>query len=102
MGTFDAEYVIRDGDLIVHLYRRDGDEKFFWFKDDPVTLRQAFLMIFRLDGREEQLQVELVPELYSWCVIVRQVAGLHLPSRDTIWRTLDLFERARTSRGGPE
>lgn len=90
LDTFQAEYVIRPPNLIIHLYRKsDGT---FWTYEDAQPIWEAMVEVFNLQGRENQLTVEFIPELYSWCVTVEKVAVIMPPSHKKVLESLQAIE----------
>lgn len=90
LETFTAEYVVRPPDLIIHLYRKNDGT--FWTYEDAQVIWESMVETFNLKGRENQLTVEFVPELYSWCVTIEKVAVLMPPSHEKVVRSLENIE----------
>lgn len=90
LKTFGAEYVVRPPNLIIHLYRKDDGT--YWTYEDAQPIWEAMIESFGLQGREDQLRVEFVPELYSWCVTIERIAVITPPSHEKIYKALTAIE----------
>lgn len=91
--SFLAEYVVRTPNLVVHLYRKERGP--LWLYEDAQVIWEAMIEVFGLKGRENQLTVEFVPEMYSWCVTIEKIAVIAPPSHEKVVRALELFEQKR-------
>lgn len=80
-----AEWTIRGDDLILHLFVSDGT---YWRQSSRSSIVRSMIEEFRLENREERLQISWEPELYSWCVIVRGIAAVTNPPPDMIERAV--------------
>jgi len=86
LSTFGAEYVVRPPNLIIHLYRKDDGT--YWTYEDAQLIWEAMVESFGLKGRENQLTVEFIPELYSWCITIEKIAVIMPPSHEKIHKAL--------------
>lgn len=93
LKTFMAEYVVRPPNLIIHLYKKNDGT--YWTYEDAQVIWEAMIEVFGLEGRENQLTVEFVPELYSWCVTIEKIAVIMPPSHDKVVRSLETIEERK-------
>ena len=92
-----AEYVARPPDLVVHLYRL-GD--WYWHNSDAQIIWEELVKGFRLEGEENKLLVEFIPEAYGWCISVKHVAAIIPPKHETIEAIIQAIEDRIKARGG--
>lgn len=90
LETFWAEYVVRPPDLTIHLYRKNNGT--YWTYEDAQPIWEAMIESFGLQGRENQLRVEFIPELYSWCITIRKIAVIMPPSHEKVHAALKAIE----------
>lgn len=91
LDTFQAEYTRKDEDVLYHLFRK---EQSAWPQGFEQVVWDVFLDHYKLKGREGQLTVEWVNEVFSWCVTVEKVARFVVPDRDMLenpLRRIDLI-----------
>ena len=93
LETFVAEYVVRPPNLIIHLYKRGNGS--YWTYEDAQVIWEAMIRSFNLAGRENQLTVEFVPELYSWCITIERIAVIMPPSHEKIEAAIHEIERGK-------
>lgn len=74
-----AEYVVQDYDVVFHFFRPEGS---YWTYEFGDLLKCVLTSIWRLEGREDQLEIEWVQEVYSWYARVKNVARLETPNSD--------------------
>ena len=82
---FLAEFVVKDEDLIIHLFQRPG---FYWEQISRDKVWDAIIKGFRLENYQERVMLEWIQELYSWCVTVKKVAIVSAPSDEEIVQVL--------------
>jgi hypothetical protein len=89
LDLISAEYLIRPPDLLVHINRRG---EWYWTHDDAQIVWEEFLRGFDLEGEEDKLLVEFIPEAYGWCVTVSNVAAVLPPKNERIEGIIQAIE----------
>jgi hypothetical protein len=80
-----AEWTVRGDDLILHLFVNDGT---YWRQESRSIVVRSMISEFRLENKEERMQISWEPELYSWCVIIKGIAAVTNPPPSMIERAV--------------
>lgn len=76
LGKLWAEYTFRGDDMVIHLFVNDG---VYWTRSSRGSVVRAMVEGFKLEGKEDRLEVTWEQEPYSWCVIIRKIAAVTEP-----------------------
>jgi hypothetical protein len=82
---FLAEFVVKDEDLIIHLFQHPG---FYWEQISRDRVWDAIIKGFRLESYQDRVVLEWIQELYSWCITVKKVAIVSAPPDEEIVQVL--------------
>jgi hypothetical protein len=85
--TLLVEFLVKDSDLIFHFWVQPG---YIWHPDFRGILFRVMTEQFRLEKRPDQLLLEWIPELSSWCVTVKGVAVVVPPDDEIIINAIAL------------
>lgn len=98
LSTIAAEYVVRPPNMIIHIFRK---HEYYWTQTDAQGMWDILIEGFRLEGKENRLTVEFVPEVYGWCVTIEKIAAILPPKHETIVNVLSrVDERKRLALQG--
>lgn len=88
LPDFRAEFLVKGDDVIYHLFRKTQTA---WPHDFRSKLWNAMHEAFRLGGREEKLLIEWVPEFFSWCVTIKDIASIVPPPKSRVVGALEMI-----------
>lgn len=98
LDWFLLEFLTKGDNLILHFFTKEG---YYWPETFRSYIWNAAMEQFRLQSREDQLVIEWVQELYSWCVTIKNIAVVSPPDDEDIvsfvQKITEAFNAAQTN-----
>jgi hypothetical protein len=89
LQSFDAEFLIKGNNLIFHFYPKTGQS---FPEDFRSRVWRAMIRAFRLERRHEQVEIDWVAEVGSWCVTIKDIAVITPPEDELVVAALTYVE----------